>query len=78
MRKLKSLREFLHSWNKSTFGHVDINIFLAKQHLVDIQRNIDEFGFLEDLHSQELEAHQRLEFHLESKYNLLIYITKAH
>ena len=51
MCKLKSLWAFLRSWNKSTFGHVDTNISSAKQYLINIQRNIDDFRFSEDLHS---------------------------
>ena len=55
--KLKMLRAFLRNWNKNVFGHVDVNISLAKQALADIQGDISELGISEDLHSKEVDAH---------------------
>ena len=53
------------------FGHVDVNISLAKQALADIQGDISELGISEDLHSKEVDAHQHLQSFLDYKSCML-------
>ncbi|XVE86635.1 hypothetical protein DITRI_Ditri18aG0050200 [Diplodiscus trichospermus] len=69
--KLKLLRGFLREWNRNTFDNVDLAILETQQSLVDIQLEMEQEGFLEELFSKEMEDHNSLSFHLESKRKLL-------
>ena len=57
-------------WNKNTFGQVDMLISQAKQNLLSIQNAIEQHGFSDNLHRQELDANNCLAMHLAHQETL--------
>ena len=63
--KLKRLRQDLKFWNRVIFGRLEDNIKRASSSLQDLQNQIAVQGFSDELHSYELQAHEKLDGYLK-------------
>ena len=59
--KLKRLWRDLKVWNRDVFGYLDMNISQASSSLQEVQAEIANQGISNDLHRQELAAHEALD-----------------
>ncbi|XP_057779536.1 uncharacterized protein LOC130998119 [Salvia miltiorrhiza] len=71
MHKLKRLRGDLRVWNKTVFGHVDIQIQEGQQKLMEVQNKISNLGYTDEYFDEEVDAQASLSTLLARKNSLL-------
>ncbi|XP_058781014.1 uncharacterized protein LOC131655124 [Vicia villosa] len=69
-QKLKILKKKLRTWNKTTFGNIHDKSKLAAEHLKDIQKTIEDYGYTDTLHDKEIKAQHDLDLALNMEEEL--------